>query len=111
MIGACACALLRQGEQFEQGGPGECCAQPAGVVGAEVGGLDGKAQAHEGAIGHDDVAGVVRRVTDRQDLEASAVQRVSGVGYLDLFRLGCRWVLEGGIMLLSRLIGSAMTGY
>jgi hypothetical protein len=48
------------------------------------------------------VAGALGRVTDRQDLEASPVQGMGGVSHLDLFRIGCRWVLEGGIMLLSR---------
>jgi hypothetical protein len=43
-------------------------------------------------------------MADRQDLEASAVEGVGGVGHLDHFRIERRWVLEGGIMLLSRLI-------
>jgi hypothetical protein len=101
MIGACALALLRQGQQFVQGDPGAFCAQHAGVVRGEVGGLDRKAEAHEVAIGHDDMARTLGRVTDRQNLEASAVQRVRRVGHLDRFGIGERWVLEAGIMLVS----------
>jgi hypothetical protein len=48
------------------------------------------------------MARALGRVTDRQDLKASAVQRMGGVGHLDLFGIGRRWVVEGGIMLLSR---------
>ena len=102
MIGACAFALLQQGQQFEQGGPAECCAQLAAIVRGQVGGLDGQAQAHEAAIGHDDMAGALGRMADGEDGEPAAVQRVGGVGHLDLFGSGRRWVLEGGIMLLSR---------
>jgi hypothetical protein len=64
--------------------------------------LDGKAQAHEAAIGHDDMAEALGRMADGKDREAADVQRVGGVGHLDLFGIGCRWVLERGIMLLSR---------
>jgi hypothetical protein len=49
------------------------------------------------------MAGVMRRMADRQDLEASAEQRMRRVGYLDLVRSNIRWVLEGGIMIPSRL--------
>jgi hypothetical protein len=103
MIGACSLTLLRQGQQFEQGGLAAFCAQQRGLVRAKVGGLDSKAKAHEAPIGHDDVARALGRVTDRQNLKASAVQRMGGVGHLDLFGIGRRWVVEGGIMLLSRL--------
>jgi hypothetical protein len=111
MIGACALALLCQGQQFEQGDPGAFCAQQGVVVRAEVGGLDRKAEAHEAAIGHDDVARPLRRVTDRQDLEASAVQRMGGVGHLDVFGIGRRWVVEGDIILLSRSDRSITKSY
>ena len=47
-------------------------------------------------------------MTDRQDLEAAAEQGVGGVYYLDHFGIELRWVLEGGIMLLSRSIRSTM---
>jgi hypothetical protein len=110
MIGACACALLRQGEQLEQGGPGECCAQAARVVRTEAGGLDREAQAHEATIAHEDVAGLVRRVTDRHDGEAPTVERMGGVGYLDLLRGGRQGVVEQGIMLLVRSTVSRTTG-
>ena len=49
-------------------------------------------------------------MADRQDLEASAEEGVGGVGHLDHFGIELRRVLEGGIMLLSRLIRSAMNG-
>jgi hypothetical protein len=80
------------------------------VVGNEVRGLDGNAQSHEVAIGHKDMTGTLRRVADRQDGEASPEQWMRRIGYLDLVRIRIRWVLEEGIMLLSRSIGSAMTG-
>jgi hypothetical protein len=56
------------------------------------------------------MAGALGRMADRQDLEASTVEGMSGVGHLDHFRIERRWVLEGGIMLLDRLIASATTG-
>ena len=102
MIGAWAFALLQQGQQFEHRGPGDCCARQATVVRSQAGGLHRDAQAHEGPVGYNDVTRTLRGMTDRQDLEASAVERMGGVGYLDGFRIGCRWVVEGGIMLLSR---------
>jgi hypothetical protein len=43
------------------------------------------------------------RMADRQDRESAAVQRMGRVGHLDRFGIGRRWVLERGIMLLSRL--------
>jgi len=49
-------------------------------------------------------------MADRQELEAAAEQGVGGVGHLDLFGIELSRVLEGGIMLLSRLIRSAMNG-
>ena len=56
------------------------------------------------------MSGALGRMTDRQDLEAAAEQGVGGVYYLDHFGIELTWVLEGGIMLLSRLIRSAMNG-
>jgi hypothetical protein len=41
---------------------------------------------------------------DRQDLEAAPEEGMGGVGHLDQFGIKLRWVLEGGIMLLSRSI-------
>jgi hypothetical protein len=49
------------------------------------------------------MAEVLRRMADGEDREAAAVQRVGGVSHLDRFGIGCRWVLERGILLLSRL--------
>ena len=73
------------------------------MVRDQAGGLNGEAQAHEVPIGHEDMAQALRRMADRQDGEASAVERVRGVGHLDFVGFGRRWVLEGGIMLGSRL--------
>ena len=64
MIGACLLTLRCQGEQLEQGVPGAFCAQQGGVVRVEIGGLDRNAEAHEAAIGHDDMARALRRMTD-----------------------------------------------
>jgi hypothetical protein len=50
------------------------------------------------------------RMTDRDDLEASAVEGVSGVGHLDQFGIELGRVLEGGIMLLSRSMWSLAVG-
>jgi hypothetical protein len=72
------------------------------VVGTEVGSEDGNAQAHEVAVGDDDMAGTLRWMADGQDGEASPEQRMKRIGYLDLVRSRIRWVLEGGIKLLSR---------
>jgi hypothetical protein len=104
VIGACGLALLQQGQQFEQGVPGEFCARPCGVVRVSLGCLDRDAKPQAIAIGHDDVTGVLGRMADRHDLEASAVEGMSGVGHLDEFGIELGRVLEGGIMLLSRSI-------
>jgi hypothetical protein len=56
------------------------------------------------------MAGALRGMADRQDLEASAVEGMGGVGHLDDVGIELRWVLEGGIMLLSLLIASATPG-
>ena len=69
-----------------------------------LGRRDGDAQPQGAAIGDHDMAGALGRMADRKDLEASAVEGMGGVGHLDHFRIERRWVLEGGIMLLSRLI-------
>jgi hypothetical protein len=102
--GAWAFALLQQGEQSEDGVSGELCAGPRRVAPSQVSGRDRDAQPHEVPIGHEDMAGAVRRVADRQDGEAAAEERVSGVGYLDLLGGRVRRVLEQGILLLSRSI-------
>ena len=102
MSGTWGFALPQQGEQIEKGRSGELCAKPRTAVGSEVGSLDRDAKAHEVAIGHDDMAGVLRRVADRQNGKASPEQRMRGVGYFDLFGNCIRRVLEQGILLLSR---------
>jgi hypothetical protein len=56
------------------------------------------------------MAGAVGWSGDREDEEAPAEERVSGIRHLDLFRKGARWVVERGIMKGSRMIESAMNG-
>jgi hypothetical protein len=56
------------------------------------------------------MAGALGGMAHRQDREASAEEGMCGVGHLDHFGIERRWVLEGGIKLLSRLIKSAMNG-
>jgi len=72
------------------------------MVGGQVGGSDRDAQAYAVAIGHEDVTGTLGRMTDRQDGESSAEQRMSGFRHLDLVESLIRWFLELGILLLSR---------
>ena len=48
------------------------------------------------------MAEALGRMADGKDWEAAAVQRMGGVSHLDLFGIGRWWVLERGIMLLSR---------
>jgi len=92
--GAWVFALLQQSEQSEDGFSGELCAESRRAVCGKVGGLDRNAEAHEIAIGHDNMARSLRRMTDRHDGEASAKQRVSGIAYFDLVRRRISWVLE-----------------
>jgi hypothetical protein len=94
MSGTWVFALLQQSEQSEDGFSRELCAELGTAVCGKVGGLDRDAQAHEVAIGYDDMAGALRRMTDRHDAEASAEQRVPGIGYFDLVGRRIRWVLE-----------------
>jgi hypothetical protein len=99
--GTCV-ALLHKSQQTTNRFSGELCAQLDGIVHNQIGGLDRDAQAHEVAIGHDDMAGTLARMAaDGQDGETSTIQRMSWIRYLDLVgRIG--WVVEVGIMLLSR---------
>jgi hypothetical protein len=103
VIGAWGLVLLQQGQQFEQGVPGEFCAPALGVVRGSIGRQDGDAKPQGAAIGHHDMAGALGGMAHRQDLEASAEEGMYGVGHLDHFGIERRWVLEGGIKLLSRL--------
>src|SRR5262249_17224676 len=81
---------------------GECSAKRGRVLPGQVGGLDREAQPHEVPIGHDHMAGTLRRMADRDDREAPPVERVHRIRHLDLVRVELKWVLEGGIKLLSR---------
>ena len=54
------------------------------------------------------MAGALGRMADGQDREVSTVEGVGGICHLDQFGIELRWVLEGGIMLLSRLIRSTI---
>ena len=65
MIGACGWALLQQGQQFEQGVPGESCEAVRRGRGW-LGRRDGDAQPQGAPIGHHDVAGALGRVAHRQ---------------------------------------------
>jgi hypothetical protein len=100
--GAWVFALLQQSEQIDKGRSGELCADEELVVRNEVSSLNRNAQPHEVPIGHDDMAGTLRWMADRQDGEASPEQRMSRIGYLDLVGGRIRRVLEQGILLLSR---------
>jgi hypothetical protein len=104
VIDACGSALLPQGQEFEQAGPDESWARARGVVRGWLGSRDGDAKPEGAAIGHHDVAGTLGGMADGEDLEASAVERMGGVGHLDDLGIERRWVLEGGIISLSRLI-------
>src|SRR5262249_2086329 len=95
-------ALLQQSQQIEKGRSGEWCAEAGDGLPGEAGGRDRDAQAHEVAVGHDDMTGTLGRMTDRHDGEASSEQRMRRIGYLDLVRGRLWWVLERGIMLLGR---------
>ena len=57
------------------------------------------------------MAGALGGMTDRQHLEAAAEQGMGGVGHLDHFGIELGWVLEGGIMLLSRLTPLTADGW
>src|SRR5262249_9791575 len=106
VIGAWGWVLLQQGQQFEQSVPGEFCAPALGVVRGPIGRQDGNAKPQRTLIGHHDMAGALGGMAHRQDLEASTVEGMGGVGHLDHFGIELRWVLDGGIMLLSRLTTS-----
>ena len=111
MIDACGWALLPQGQEFEQAVPGESWARARGVVRGWLGRRDGDAKPEGAAIGHHDVAGALGGMADGEDLEASAVEGMGGIGHLDHFGIEWRRVLEGGIMLLSRSTPSATGGW
>ena len=110
MIGACGLVLLQQGQQFEQGIPGESCAWPRSVDKVSISGLDGDAKSQRTPIGYEDVAARLRELTGREDREASAVKRMGGIGDLDHIGIEFGWVLEGGITSLSRSTWSFAVG-
>mgnify|MGYP003580081231 CR=1 FL=1 len=72
------------------------------MVGDQAGSGDRDAQPCEIPVGHENVAGALRRMADRQDFEASSEQRMSRIGYLDLIRDRLSRVVEQGSLLLSR---------
>ena len=94
MSGTWVFALLQQRKQGEDGFSGELCAERRIAVCGQAGGRDRDAQAHGVAIGDDDMAGALRRMTDRHDREASAEQRMRGICYFDLVGNHIRRVLE-----------------
>jgi hypothetical protein len=102
VIGTSAFTLLHQAKEVEQGFSGEFCARQRRVAQAKVGGRQGDAQTHLLAVSHDDVASRPRTMADGEDAEAPPEERVGRFGHLDLFGIGRRRVLEGGIMLVDR---------
>ena len=94
MSGTWVFALLQQSEQGEDGFSGELCAELRTDVCGKAGGLDRDAEAHEVAIGYDDMAGALRRMTDRHDGEASAEKWMKGIGYFNIIGIPIRRVLE-----------------
>jgi hypothetical protein len=69
------------------------------MAAAQIGGAQGKAEAHAIAIGHEDMARTRRRLANGQQAKASAEERMGRVDDLDLLWLGWGRVLERGIML------------
>src|SRR5215471_15430217 len=69
VAGTWAGALLHQGKQLSEGGPGELSAERRGGGPGQIRGLGGEAQPHEVAIGHDDVAETLWGMADRDDRE------------------------------------------
>jgi hypothetical protein len=72
------------------------------MVSGQAGVGDRDAQAYAVAIGHEDMTGTLGRMTDRQNGESSAEQGMGGFRHFDLVGSLIRWVLEPGILLLSR---------
>jgi len=101
-------ALLEQGEQVFESRCREFGAPLREKGSPKAGGGDGEAESHEAAVGHEDMTGASRELTDGEDEEPPGVKRMGWVGYLDLFLTG-RWrVLERGIMLWDRSTASPM---
>jgi hypothetical protein len=79
------------------------CAETRHASVAQVGGGDGKAQTHAVAVSHEDEAGTVGLMADRQNGEAASEERVRRIRHLDFVRLRRRRVVEGGINMSARL--------
>jgi hypothetical protein len=86
--------LLQESEQGADGFSGELCAKRGSAVCGKIGGLHRNAEAHEIAIGHDDMPRTLRRMTDGHDGEASAAKWMKGIGYFNLIGRPIRRVLE-----------------
>ena len=69
----------------------------------ERSGRHGDSERHEIAISHINIAGAIRLPADVTDRESPRKERVRGVGYLDLVHVWMSRVVEGGILLVSRL--------
>ncbi len=74
-------------------------------------GGEGNAQGQGLTVDDVDVARAVERSTDRQHGKRASDEGVHGVSDLDLGRFRFGWVIEGGMKVSGRSIGSALTGW
>jgi hypothetical protein len=66
----------------------------------------GKTQHHGVAVGDEEIAYAVGAWTGREQRKAAPEERMAGIGDLDFRQILYRWVVDRGIKLFDRSIGS-----
>src|SRR6266446_3719470 len=74
--------------------------------GAQTGSGVGKTQYHGVAVGHEDIAYAVGARAGREQCKAAPEERMGGIGDFDFRRIVYEWVVDRGIKVCSRSIGS-----
>src|SRR5205823_8463910 len=74
--------------------------------GDQTGGRVGQTQHHRVAVGDEDIAHAVGARTGREQCKAAPEERMGGIGDLDFRRVVYRWVVDRGIKVFDRSIGS-----
>jgi hypothetical protein len=92
--------LLEQGEELAYGLAGKFGSAAGTRRGGEVGGGQRNAEVDMVAVDHEDVATALKGSADRVDGEATAVERMGGIGYFHPCRLGKTGMADWGIELM-----------
>src|SRR5262252_3522183 len=76
--------------------------------GAQTSSGVGKTQHHGVAVGHEDIAYAVGARAGREQCKAAPEERMGGIGDFDFRRIVYEWVVDRGIKVCGRSIGSTI---